>query len=251
MNSVDIQLIRNATLKLNYGGKTLLVDPMLGEKNSMMSFVVPDQNLNPTVDLPFSKEEVIEGTDAMLLTHAHPDHIDPTAIELLNKDLPVFSQDTEEQMLKDAGFTQVTPITTSATFDGIEIERTGGKHGPEEVLDALGQVSGFVLRKSDYPTIYIIGDCLLDDEITENIKMINPDIIITNSGGAIFMGQARILMDESETVKVAQLAPNAKVIATHIESLDHCQVTRTSLTAAAAEAGVEVLIPADGEVISF
>ena len=29
MEKVNIQLIRNATLKLNYGGKTLLLDPMV------------------------------------------------------------------------------------------------------------------------------------------------------------------------------------------------------------------------------
>ena len=33
-----IQLIRSATLKINYGGTTFLVDPMLGDKGSFESY---------------------------------------------------------------------------------------------------------------------------------------------------------------------------------------------------------------------
>ena len=249
MKKAEIQLIRNATLKIKYAGNTILVDPMLSPKNSFMSFVVPGQNLNPTLDLPISIQEITEDVDAILLTHSHPDHFDETAKNILNKDLPFFVQAADEKMLKEAAFTNVISIENTTIHDAITITRTIGKHGPDELLDTLGQVSGFVLQAEDHPTIYIIGDCIWDEDIERQIEQYNPDVIITNSGGAIFMGQTRILMDEEETIKVARKAQNAKVIATHIESLDHCKVTRVSLAQAAASAGVSIMIPTDGEHI--
>ncbi|WP_063745003.1 MBL fold metallo-hydrolase [Flexithrix dorotheae] len=251
MKQVEIQLIRNATLKLSYAGKTILVDPMLSPKNSFMSFVVPNQNLNPTKDLPFSIEKITQDIDAVLLTHSHPDHFDQKAMEVLDKDLPFYTQPADNELVKNANFTQVESISDTASFYDINIVRTSGKHGPAEILPQLGEVSGFVLKATDYPTIYIVGDCIWDDEIEANIEKFNPEIIITNSGGAIFMGKDRILMDEKETIKVAKKAPNAQIISVHIESLDHCKVTRESLKAAFNRENLEIFIPKDGESLTL
>ncbi|GJM60560.1 MBL fold metallo-hydrolase [Persicobacter diffluens] len=251
MGNTSIQLIRNATLKINYAGKTLLIDPMLGEKHSIRSFVVPDQNLNPTVDLTMPVSDILEGLDAIFLTHAHPDHFDPAAMEMLPKNLPFFAQPFDAKMLADSPFENVKVIEDSTEFEGITIHRTGGKHGPEHVLEALGQVSGFVLQAEGAPTIYIIGDCLWDAEIEGNIEKYNPEVIVMNAGGAVFMGADRILMDEEEAIKVAKKAPNATKIAVHIASLDHCQVSRTSLAEKAQQAAVELLIPQDGSIIEL
>lgn len=249
MKSVDIQLIRNATLKLNYNGKTILVDPMFSPVNSFMSFVVPNKNLNPTVGLPMPIEEITNGVDLIMVSHLHPDHFDPTAIKTLNKNLPVIVQPSDLTAVKESGFLEVVALEEAITRDGIDFFRTTGQHGPDMLLDQLGLVSGFVLKAKDYPTIYIVGDCIWTDEIEQSIKTHNPDIIITNSGGALFMGEHQILMDELQTIEVAKAAPHAKIIAMHLESLDHCKTTRAHIKAKAKEAGVEVLVPIDGEVI--
>ncbi|WP_430815512.1 MBL fold metallo-hydrolase [Carboxylicivirga sp. RSCT41] len=251
MENVQVQLIRNATLKITYAGKTFLVDPVLGKKHSFMSFVEPDKNLNPTVDLPVSIADITKDVDALLITHVHPDHFDTKAMEVLDKNIPVYSQVFDSKAAQDAGFKTVIPVNEKVELDGIQIIRTGGQHGPEETLEMLGKVSGFVLKKENYPTLYIVGDCIWTEEIEQTIKASQPDVIITNSGGAVFMGQSRILMDEHETAKVAQTAPEATVIAVHMEALDHCATTRDKVTAVASENNLNILVPANGEVINL
>jgi L-ascorbate metabolism protein UlaG (beta-lactamase superfamily) len=249
MEKVNIQLIRNASLKLNYAGKTILVDPMISAKESFMSFVQSDKNLNPVIDLPISAEDVIGGVDAVLLTHAHPDHLDPKAIEILPKNIPFFAQVADKEALSKTPFQNITLVDTKSEYDGISIIRTDGKHGPDQLLEALGTVSGYILQADGFPTIYIVGDCLLDDTVEKTIENYRPDIIITNSGGAMFMGENRILMDAEETIAVAQKAPYAKVVAVHMEALDHCTVTREAMKSEAKKTGVEIMVPDNGEMV--
>lgn len=247
---LDIQLIRNATLKLQYNGKTLLVDPSLSPKNSFMSFVVPNQNLNPTKDLPLSIKEITNGVEAILVTHTHLDHFDETAKSSLNASLPLFGQPSDKDILEKSTFTNVTLVSEKEEYEGISITRTNGKHGPDHLLEGLGSVSGFVLQAKGYPTLYIVGDCLLDNEIKQTIIKYNPDIIIVNSGGAKWGGE-QILMDEKDVIDVVNFAPNAKVMAVHMDALDHCQTTREILRNKAKKENVNIIIPEDGEIVTF
>jgi len=61
-----------------------------------------------------------------------------------------------------------------------------------------------------------------------------------------------IIMDAAQTVALAQAASGARVVAIHLEALDHCLTTRADLRAAANRARIDpsrLLIPADGETI--
>ena len=57
-------------------------------------------------------------------------------------------------------------------------------------------------------------------------------------------------MEAGDVIAVAEAAPSARVVAVHIEAINHCLETRAALRAAAvAAAGVadRVAVPADGE----
>lgn len=252
MSNVKIQLIRNATMKITYAGKTILTDPMLSPKGELDAFAGKEKN--PTVELPITHFEVVEGIECVIISHAHPDHFDESASDNLPKEIPIFCQAIDVELLTGQKFQNIHPIETSYEWEGITITRTGGDHGSGEILKHMGEVSGFVLQADDEPTIYWIGDCIWTQEIEDNIKKFKPEIIITHSGGAIIPGfeQTPILMNENETINVAQAAPKAKVVAIHLESLDHCGVSRASLRQIATKYGISkdrLLIPKDGEVL--
>lgn len=251
-SKMKIQLIRNATMRIEFAGKTFLADPMLSPKGAIQSFA--GISPNPTIELPFSADEVIKGINAVLASHTHPDHFDKPAMDLLSKQLPVFCQKPDENLLKENSFQNVTVVEKSVVWENITITKTGGKHGSGEILNMMGEVSGFILQAKGEPTIYWIGDAIWGEEVENAIKTYNPEIIITHSGGAVIPGFPAILMDANETITVLKAAPNAKIVAIHMEALDHCTVTRNALRELANNNGItwkRLIIPNDGETVMF
>lgn len=249
---MKIQLIRNATMKITYAGRTILTDPMLSQKGEFAPFAGIARN--PTIELPFQAEEIVKGIESVIVTHDHPDHFDKAASGTIPKETPIFCQPGNNIRMTEEGFQNVTPIETSYTWEGITITRTGGKHGSGKILKLTGKVSGFVFQADGEPTVYWVGDSIWCEEVENAIKMFNPDIIITHSGGATIPGYEAIIMDGEQTLTTVNASPEAIVVAIHMESLDHCTVSRKALRQMAESAAIppsRLMIPEDGETISF
>ena len=249
---IKIQLIRNATMKITYAGKTILADPMLSPKGAMDPFIGIARN--PTVELPMRTEEILAGVDGVLVTHDHPDHFDKTAGDIISKDISMICQPGDEVKRKKEGFKNSVSVEAAYTWKGINISRIGGRHGSGKILEMMGKVSGFVLQAKGEPTVYWIGDSVWCEEVENAIKKYDPDIIITHSGGAKIPGFDPILMDAGQTIGVVKASSKARVVAIHMESLDHCTVTRKGLRETADKAGIpaaRLVIPEDGETISL
>ncbi len=250
---MQIQSIRNATMRISYHGHLFVCDPYLADKYSRPSYT--GKSPNPLVDLPMPAEKVIEGADFFLISHLHSDHFDPAAASLLPKDTPVFCQPEDKCDLKTKGFTNVNSVNNAVSWNGIRIDRFTGHHGSGMVLTEMGNVSGFVFSAEDEPTVVWVGDSLLTDDIREVIHRSKPDVIITHSSGAVW-GKDRVLIltDAVQTVEICQLAPKAAVVAVHMEALDHATVSRANLRKYARENGIkdsQLLIPMDGETITL
>lgn len=254
----SVKLIRNATLKFDYAGKTILVDPMLSEKGELMS--VLGVNKNPTVHLTMPVDSVIAGVDFVLTTHSHFDHFDKAASTALKNNVLMYIQPDDSVAFQNQyGYNNTKVIADSISTDGITIIRTSGVHGREELQVKMGQVSGYILKADNNPTVYVVGDCLYTDEILDNIKKYNADWVILNSGGAIVPVLSTefgpILMNEKDVVALIQDSPaKCRFIAVHMEAVDHAQTTRSILRNEAIKTGIpndRLLIPDDGETIEL
>lgn len=71
-----VQLVRNATLKIRYAGHTMLIDPVLADKGTLISAL--GVNKTPRVHLTIPIQDIIGGVDMVLLTHNHIDHYEPS-----------------------------------------------------------------------------------------------------------------------------------------------------------------------------
>ena len=214
-----LRLIRNATLAVRVAGRHLLVDPMLDPAGARPPVEdTPNPRRNPLVELPEPPAVVVQGVDAVLVTHLHRDHFDDAAAALL----PVLCQPPDAGALGERGFADVRPVADELEWDGVRIVRTDGRHGTGDLGAALGPVSGFVVIAPGEPVLYIAGDTIWCDEVRAVLDEHRPDVVVVNASGARFLEGDPIVMTTDDVVAVARHAPAATVVAVHLEAINHC-----------------------------
>lgn len=260
----QVQQIRNATVKITYGDTTFLVDPMLAEQGAYPGFegTYRSELRNPLVGLPMPTEDVIDDADAVIVTHTHLDHWDAAAQKLLPKDIPLFAQNAADaELIRSQGFSDVRILDGDAEFGGMQLHKTGGQHGSDtlyaipELAQMLGDVMGVVFEAPGQKTTYVVGDTVWRDEVERALERFNPEVIVLNTGAAEMTGFEGdpIIMGKEDTLRTHQAAPDATIIAVHMDAVNHMTLSRDELADYVQEEGIEdhVVIPADGEVISF
>ncbi|MBM0141519.1 MBL fold metallo-hydrolase [Pseudomonas cannabina] len=262
-HKVNVQQVRNATVKISYGGTTFLIDPMLAKKGTYPGFEnTYRSNLrNPLIDLTESPTEVIAGIDAVIVTHTHLDHWDDAAQKVLPKDIPLFTQHEEDaQLIRSQGFKNVRVLTDEAELGGVKITKTGGQHGTDEMYAVpalakpLGEAMGVVFQAPGYKTLYLAGDTVWRKEVDQAIENYRPEVIVLNAGKAKMTGyEGAIIMGEEDVLRASQVAKNAKIVAVHMNAINHMSLTREQLRAYVKQHGIEsrVDIPEDGAALEF
>lgn len=252
----SVRLIRNATLRMEYAGRQILVDPMLGEKGSVHSAL--GVNLNPRVDLVMPVAEVLRGVDFTLLTHTHIDHYDSAAVRLIPKDMPWYIQTEDAAQVREKdGFRRAVTVADSVVADGITIIRVRGSHGRGELARMMGFSSGYVLKAKGQPTVYIMGDCIWDESTRRAMQEHRPDYVVINTGGNILLPMSLtdgpLVMNEMDAMQmIRESRPETRFIAVHMDAVDHGQTSRTILRSQARHdhvAPTRLMIPEDGETI--
>ncbi|CAA9392744.1 MAG: hypothetical protein AVDCRST_MAG01-01-610 [uncultured Rubrobacteraceae bacterium] len=253
---MKIHFIRHATFAFEMNGIRVLVDPMLGDAGTAPAVPnTPNQRPNPLVDLPFGNDglsDLIDNTDAVLVTHTHNDHWDGRAQELIPKDTLVLCQPEDEARISSAaGFTNVSAVDPGLAWKSLRFARTGGRHGTGEIGAQMAPVSGFVIQTDGSPSLYVAGDTIWCDEVEEALHTHRPDVIVVNAGAARFLEGDPITMTAEDVARVCRAAPEARVIAVHMEAINHCLLTRAELARKLGEQGLAegVEIPADGQTL--
>ena len=179
-----IRLVRSATLKINYAGHTILIDPVFADKGTLQSALGVYKN--PRVHLVMPISDITEGVDMVLLTHNHIDHYEPSVKQHLPKDIPFYTQPQDKAAILKDGFSNVETIEESITLGHLTIHRAIGHHGFGQIGQMMGPVSGYVLMSEGLPTIYIMGDCKWEECTLATVEKYRPNYILVNSGGAVF-----------------------------------------------------------------
>ncbi|WP_336337776.1 MBL fold metallo-hydrolase [Haloarcula brevis] len=233
----SVRLLRNATVLVDIGDVTFLVDPMFappGENPPVPNS--PNDRRNPLVPMPDSDLSY----DAVVVTHRHQDHWDAAAKAALDADVPLFCQPEEADEFTDEGFTDVRPVDDEASIEGISIHRTPGRHGHGELAAEMGPVSGFVFEGDE--TVYVAGDTVWYEPVAETLDRFEPDLVVLNGGEARFEQGDPITMGVEDITAVRD-ATDATVAVVHMEAINHCLLSRDELRSATE--GVRV--PDNGE----
>jgi L-ascorbate metabolism protein UlaG (beta-lactamase superfamily) len=151
-----IQYVGHATVLVDLDGVRLLTDPLLRNRVAHLRRVAPVAG-NPQ-----------RGVDAVLVSHAHYDHLDVPSLEKLGKELPVVVPRGLGGLLRKRRFTSVLEVDVGETFSigALEIRAVPAEHdrtrGP---FGASADPVGYVVSGSK--SVYFAGDTDLFDEMTE------------------------------------------------------------------------------------
>jgi len=250
------QQIRNATIKITYQNKVILIDPWLAKKGSLRSIESPDPKKNtiknPTAELPMSISDIVDDVDVCIITHNHIDHFDEVSINYLNKEIKILVQNNDDlKIIKDLGFNDIELLNSSGTiFDGVTIIQTKGQHG-ESKESAEGPVSGAILKGNNEKIVYICGDTIWYNEIAETIKKYQPEVIVLNACDAR-LKSGRLIMNLDDIKEVHEFANDANIIVSHMEAVNHAYVNRVDVKKFVKENNLKkIYIPDDGESYKF
>jgi L-ascorbate metabolism protein UlaG (beta-lactamase superfamily) len=244
--------LRNATTLLSLGEHRLLVDPMLGEVGAMPGFKMfgGGRRRNPLVPLPPGADAALATVTAVVITHEHPDHLDGPGLRwIVERRLPVWTNGVDAPNLAKKGV-DVHELCDGSL--GMRVETIRSRHGQGALGWLMGPVTGYYLSHPGEPSLYVVGDSVLTESVTSTITRLQPDVILAPAGSANMGLGGDILFSVDELVELVKLA-RGTVVFNHLEALDHCPTTRDGLRRRMAEEGLSerVLIPADGELLSF
>ncbi|REH52416.1 L-ascorbate metabolism protein UlaG (beta-lactamase superfamily) [Tenacibaculum gallaicum] len=257
-----MQYIRQATVLLEVNSKKILIDPVLSDKGTQDPIPFSNDKRIPMNDLPILKEKIIEQSDAVLITHYHPDHFDADAEKLLPKDILIFCQPFDVEKLKSKGFTNLQSIEQVVNWSGISIKRYEAHHH-EGATGAMpfGESSSFSLTFKE-KTIFITGDAVLDGLLKNALKIEKPTHVVANTGECTFSKPNPVLepgkhmtLTKEELLSIAVENTKAILIAIHMDAINHCGLTKEELRLFLKEQEKSIqdkmLIPNEGEVLQL
>lgn len=254
---MKITQVRNATMVLSYKESHILIDPMLADQGRLPRLrYVGGGSKNPLVSLPSEFHELSGKIDFALITHCqkgHFDHLDRKGeVFLRNNKIPVFSHEEDVHYLQKLGMKThaLKKHSKNSFFDG-SIELVNARHGVGGISFLMEHGVGYFIRLPQRPSLYLMGDTILTDEIRRFIHAEQPDYIVAPTGMAKFDIGSPILLTEKEIVELSKLS-RGKIIANHMDALDHCRISRSHLKGLIADHSLEnFLIPKDGESIDL
>ena len=108
------------------------------------------------------------------------------------------------------------------------------------------------MKLPNQKSIYLSSDTIYTPSVDKVLKKYNPDISVLACGAAQFDLFKQLIMNVDDIIKFVKNT-SGKVIANHMESINHCPLTRKELKEILINHSIlnNVLIPDDGEIMAM
>ena len=102
-------------------------------------------------------------------------------------------------------------------------------------------------------TLYAAGDTVWYAGVRAALDRYRPDVVVLNAADARFCDEMPILMGADGLYEAAMAAPQATIIASHLDAVNHARLGRAGLRefVQAKELSERIRIPEDGEICTF
>jgi len=252
---LNIHHFRNATMVIETEKDIILIDPMIGPKGTMATFTFFrfKAQKNPIVPLPETCQNILKKVTHCIITHKHPDHLDKEGEHfLIQNNIPVTCSINDKKDFEKRGLNIVQTIDywKKSSFLGGSIEGIPARHGYGFVAKPMGNVMGYFIELPNQKSIYLSSDTIYTDAVDNVLKEYKPEISVVACGTAQLDIFQPLLMTVTDILKFVKNSPG-KVIANHLEAVNHCPTTRVELREELKNNGLSesVSIPIDGEII--
>lgn len=150
-----VTYVGHATLLLEIGGVRLLTDP---------NFEGRLGRVLPRVSAPGIPLAELPRLDALLLTHAHADHLSFRSLDALPRDVPLYAPPAVARWLKRRGYAHAHALapTEVVHIGGVRVSVAAARHlGARYAVDRWRGAANMYLLDSDDHACFFAGDTAL------------------------------------------------------------------------------------------
>jgi L-ascorbate metabolism protein UlaG (beta-lactamase superfamily) len=161
---VRVTYIGHATLLIEIGGKKLLTDPNFDPK--LGKFL-------PRVSAPGIALSALPELDAIVLTHAHADHLSFKSLDALPSDVPLFAPPAIAKWLRKQGYSHAVPVSPgeATELDGVTIRAAAATHkGNRYGVDRWRSATNMYLIDTKKVSCFFAGDTALTTDTTHLVQ---------------------------------------------------------------------------------
>jgi len=166
--SLQITYIGHATLLLRFGDVVILTDPNFDPK--LGAFL-------PRVSAPGMEIAELPHIDAIVLTHAHADHLSFRSLRAVATDIPIYAPQAIVQWLRHAGLTSARAMVpgTSVQIRSVSIRAGNAKHkGARYVVDRWRGEAIMYLFDDGASSVLFTGDTAICPAVLTLTRQIAP-----------------------------------------------------------------------------